>query len=341
MTHKLVVALTCLGLVATAGAEVNFDTGIDVKNVIEQAEKSDVKGLYPQYGYDSVRHSRDCRSFSFGPSDSPVSSQRVYLESTEYVETCHFVPAPKPPNPPVTSPRPPRPSSGAQGIKEGSDTKNSLYQGEYSHAGYQNGRVGTWVCRERVGQVFRATAQMSIAPRRLYPWERESFNVCMDGPRVDFDTTASPYSYSVDREGMFDLTFKLTPGHRVPSRPDADGLYSAAFSHKDGKFTLSVDDRWAREYAGEKVAIKVELIKDGFLFFNSNKGEKEFTFDSAGSYDLVFAEGDLTKSKDFVDDSMDKGRDAKYYVKWGFRRLGQVSTNAYINKGKTDKIKVD
>ena len=28
----------------------------------------------------------------------------------------------------------------------------------------------------------------------------------------------------------------------------------------------------------------------------------------------------------------------KFYVKWGFRRVGSVSTDKYINKGSTDKI---
>jgi hypothetical protein len=84
--------------------------------------------------------------------------------------------------------------------------------------------------------------------------------------------------------------------------------------------------------------IKVELIKDGFLFFNSSQGEKEFTFDTANSYQLAFVEGDLTKTKDYVDTSSDIRGPKKFFVKWGFSRVGSVSTNEYVKKGDTDKI---
>ena len=354
MANKFVVAVACLGLAATAGAELNFDQGIDVKDIVAQSETSDLKGPYPQYGHNRVRYSKDCRNFSFGPSAYAVNSQRFFLDSTEYIEICRFVPKPKPPptppppvnppkppNPPVKPPRPPRPprpDNNGGGPREYSAAKDGPHHGEYAYAGTQNGRDGTWYCNERVGQSFHATAQVNIAPRKLLPWESESFEVCMEGPRVDFNPRSSPYSYSVDREGMYDLAFNLTPRYRVPTPPDGDGLYATGFSFKDGKFALSVGDRWAGEYAGEKVMVKVELFKDGFLFFNSNKGEKEFTFDAAAGYEVVFAENELVKNKDFVDDSADKGGAAKYYVKWGFRRVGQVSTDDYMNKGKTDKI---
>lgn len=170
MTNKLVVAFACFGLAASAGAEVNFDKGVDVKGVVAQVEETVNKDLHTQPGPHYSRFTRECRSFSFGPSAYPLSS---------------------------------------------------------------------------------------------------------------------------DRGG---------------------------------------------EYAGEQVAITVELIKDGFLFFNSSKGEKTFTFDAARGYQLVFAEGDLTRNKDFVDDSGDMKGATKYFVKWGFRRIGKISTNDYIKKGDTAKI---
>ncbi len=382
MTNKLVVAFACLGFAAnaSAAADINFDKNIDVKSVIEQAKTTEVnKDFYPQQnGTHSVRYSRDCRNLPFGASPYAQSSGRVYLDSTEYIEECHFVPKPPPPPPPPPVVNPPNNgghnggnnggnhggqpggnnggnhggqpggnNGGNHGGQPGGHGPKAIieekdggpHQGEYSHAGSQNGHDGTWVCRERAGQTFRATAQLNVAPRQLYPWESESFNVCMEGQRVDFNTGSSPYSYSVDRVGLYDLTFNLTPNYRVPTAPDADGLYATGFSHKDGKFTLSVGDRWAREYAGETVLIKVELMKDGFLFFNSNKGEKTFTFSAASGYELVFAEGDLTKTKEFVDDSADKGA-KKYFVKWGFQRVGRVSTNDYVKKGDTEKIPV-
>ncbi len=109
-------------------------------------------------------------------------------------------------------------------------------------------------------------------------------------------------------------------------------------------FVLNVNDRWAHEYNGEQVRIKVELYKDGFLFFDSFKGKKEVTLNSASNYEIIFAENELTKNNEILAEAMkdfnpefNKGS-KKYFVKWGFQRVGLISTNDYVNKGKTDKI---
>lgn len=366
--NKLIAALACLGFTASAGAEVNFDQGIDVKSVMEQAASSDVKAPYPHYGSHRVRYSKDCKGFSFGPSEFAQASDRAYLTSTEYIEECRFVPNPPPPPPPPQPNNPPhnpghnnpppqpghnpghpnppghQPGNNPGHPKDynpghpGSFDNGAGPHGNYSYPGNQYGQQGTWHCHERIGQVFRATAQMNIAPRKLFPWESERFDICMEADRLDLDTRTSPYRYHVDRQGMYDVTFNLTPNYRVPTAPDENGLYLTSFAFRDGKFVLSLNERWASEYAGEKVVVKVELFKDGFLFFNSSKGEKEFTLDTANGYELAFAEGDLTKSREFVDDSGDMRGPKKFYVKWGFRRIGSVSTDKYINKGSTDKI---
>jgi hypothetical protein len=365
MVNKIIAALACLGFTASAGAEVNFDQGIDVKSVMEQAANSDVRAPYPYYGHNRVRYSKDCRSFNFGPSQFAQASERAYLTSTEYIEECRFVPnPPKPPTPPPhvnpnpNGPKPPKPpnnggnnghnNGGNNGHNNGNNNGhpkdidardiNNGPHGNYSYSGNQHGQQGSWHCRERRGREYRATAQMNIAPRQLFPWESESFNVCMEADRLDLDQRQSPYRYHVSRQGMYDVTFNLTPNYRTPTAPDSNGLYSSAFAFRDGKFVLNVGDRWASEYAGERVEIKVELFKDGFLFFNSSQGEKTFTLDAATGYELAFAEGDLTKNKDFVDDSGDMRGPKKFYAKWGFRRLGSVSTSEYVNKGSTDKI---
>jgi len=111
------------------------------------------------------------------------------------------------------------------------------------------------------------------------------------------------------------------------------------------KFVLNVNDRWAHEYNGEQVRIKVELYKDGFLFFwLLYKGKKEVTLNSASNYEIIFAENELTKNNEILAEAMkdfnpefNKGS-KKYFVKWGFQRVGLISTNDYVNKGKTDKI---
>lgn len=350
MTNKLVVALACLGLTASAGAEVKFDQGVDIKSAIEQAVSSDVKAPYPYYGPHRVRFSKECKGFSFGAGEFAQASERAYLSSTEYIEECRFVPNPPPPPPPPqvnpNGPKPPKPPK--PGNPKAADVKD-YYPGQpgyndngphgnYSYSGSYGSQQGTWHCYERRGREFRATAQVNVAPRQMFPWESERFEVCMEADRVELETRNSPYRYYVDRQGLYDVTFNLTPNYRTPTAPDKEGLYSTAFAFRDGKFVLSVNDRWASYYAGEKVSIKVELMKDGFLFFNSSQGEKEFTFDAAGNYEVAFAEGDLQKTADYVDTASDLRGPKKFYVKWGFRRVGSVSTNEYMNKGSTDKI---
>lgn len=341
MLNKLVAVFACLGFAAQAGAEVNFAQNIDVKSVIEQAKNTDVKAPYPYYGPQRVRYSRDCRSFS-GAGGLAQSTERVFLQSNEYIEECRFVPNPPPP-PPVPNPAPVRPQQkdyypGQPGYPGNNFPGGDGPNGNYSYPSTQYGQQGTYYCHERMGQSFRSTAQMKVPERQMYPWESESFEVCQEADRQTFDTRKSPYRYSVAREGMYDVTYNLTPTYRTPTAPDPSGLSLAGFAFKDGKFVLSVSDRWTQYYAGEKVTIKVELIKDGFLFFNTSLGEKEFTLDTANSYELAFAEGDLTKTKDFVDTGSDMRGPKKFFVKWGFSRAGSVSNGEYVKKGETDKI---
>lgn len=330
MTKKILFAFACLGLAAAAGAEVNFDKGVGVKSIIEQAGKPGNKDIYPNtlYPYHSY-YTRDCRSVSFGPSAGPLTSERVYLDSTEYVRECHWVNVQQCQQVPVQTCHTVM-VPGPNGTQVAQQQCTTTYRQECHMVQQQQ-------CYDRPGQTYRASAQLSIGKRQLFPWETESFSLCMEGPRVNVTPTASPYSYGVDQAGLYDITFNMTPNYRVPSNPDPNGLNYAAFTFKDGKFTLSVSDKWAAEYAGDKVAIKIELKKDGWWFFDSSKGEKTFTLDTASSYDLVFAESDLTKNKDFVDDSGYKGP-SKYFVKWGFQRLGKVSTDQYVKKDETPKI---
>ena len=356
MIHKLVAVFACLGFVSQAAAEVKFDQGVDVTNVIEQAKASDVKAPYSYYGPHRVRWSKECRNFNYSGGYAQ-SSERVHLQSTEYIEDCRFVPNPPPPPPPPhinpNGPKPGHPKAsevkdyypgqpgyypGQPGYQPGYPGNDFGPHGNYSYTGSYGGQQGTWYCHERMGQSFRTTAQVNVPQRQMYPWESESFEVCQEADRQTFDTRRSPYRYSVGREGMYDVTYNLTPSYRTPTAPDANGLNAASFAFRDGKFVLDVSDRWAEYYPGEKVKIKIELMKDGFLFFNSSQGVKEFTFDTAGSYQLSFVEGDLEKTENYTDTSGDMRGPKKYYVKWGFSRLGTVSTSEYVKKDATDKI---
>jgi len=94
---------------------------------------------------------------------------------------------------------------------------------------------------------------------------------------------------------------------------------------------------------GEKVMVKIDFYKDGWWFFNSYLGKKEFTFTVAGAYEITFAEKDLKKEVDEGIEDDFKGTEIvkgakKYYAKWGFSRIGSVSKDKFMKKGETLKI---
>ncbi|MBU2575346.1 MAG: hypothetical protein KKH28_14860 [Elusimicrobia bacterium] len=189
---------------------------------------------------------------------------------------------------------------------------------------------------------WNQAGQISIKARKLYPWERESFEICLEGPWMRFYVNEAAYKYSVTAAGNYNTLYTLTPRNKVAMDPDKNGISLAAFTYDAAskKYSLKLGDIWANEYAGEKTAIKVELYKDGFWFFDGFKGEKEFTFDPAAGYEMSFAENELDTSK-AVANLDDPNRGAKkYFVKWGFKRVGSISTDDFIKKGKTPKIEI-
>jgi hypothetical protein len=338
MKNRLIAAFVCFGLAGSAGAaEIDFDKGVDVKEAVEKAATMVPPPPPGHPGYDyhpgvwdgpnffgypgpaqhHIRYSRDCRNFNFGPAAGAQESGMVRLESVEYVQECHYVPDPPPPpkpgqpGQPGHPPKPPHAKATEKGMQ----------------------------CHERPADIFRRSVQLSLGARQLQPWETDSFEVCMEGPRVQLRQLDTAYSYDVRELGHYDLRYELTPLYKTPMDPDRNGLSVSAFSHADGKFTFKLSDRWAAEYAGEKVTVKVELYKDGFLFFNTPKGDKEFTFDAANGYEMTFAESELNKPEQ-PDPAPNYRGPKKYYLRWGFRRVGNISTSKFVKKDQTDKIEV-
>ncbi|OGR51196.1 MAG: hypothetical protein A2049_09040 [Elusimicrobia bacterium GWA2_62_23] len=192
-------------------------------------------------------------------------------------------------------------------------------------------------CSERPGMTWYEYGQIKMAERALLPWEKESFDMCLQGPWLDLYVNAAGYRYTAKRSGGPGFTlFTLTSHEKTAMKADEDGLNYADFSYADGKYTFKVTDKWAKEYAGEKVAIKVELYKDNALFFDTFKGEKEFTFDTAEGYTMVFAEDELTKPEADPADGMRGSK--KYFLKWGFKRVGTISKDNFVKKDKTPVI---
>ena len=243
--------------------------------------------------------SRDCARFSFGPGDNEMLSERVWLRSQEYVTECHTVMQPGP----------------------------------------NGGTVPVQTCYERPGMVWSQAGQIKILPRKLFAWERETFELCLEGPWMDLFVHEAGYKYSVRRVGSYDALFELSPKNKIAMRSDENGLDFGAFSYAGGKYTFKVSDKWAKEYAGEKVSIKVDLFRNHANWFDGYRGSKEFTFDAAGGYEMSFSEEDLEMPE--LPDGVSGGHDRgvkKYYLKWGFKRLGSISKDNFVKKGETPSI---
>ena len=310
MRKMISAVLVSIFFAAAANAQVDFDRGVDTRQFVTKAVSSGVSIPKPVPGF--THYSRDCVRFSFGPSDAALASDRVWLRSTEYVQECHNVPVQQCHTVMVPGPN------------------NTQVPQQQCHTVYQQ------QCYERPGMTWSATAQVKMAARKLFPWERESFDVCLDGPWMDIYAHEAAYKYSVNRQGNYDTLFELAAQSKIAMKSDENGINYADFNYADGKFNLKAADKWAKEYAGEKVAITVELYKEGWWIFNGYLGSKEFTFDAADLYTMSFTEKDLEKALAEEDDSFRGAK--KYYAKWSFKRMGPISKDNVVKKDKTPSI---
>ncbi len=191
---------------------------------------------------------------------------------------------------------------------------------------------GNQHCKDQYVRTYRGKAQILIRERELFPWEREVFEVCLKGPWMDIYGLAMAYEYKVDSENR--EQYELIPGEKVPMNPDADGLTLESFTFDTSfeNFVMKVNDKWSDYYAGEQTVITVELMKDVALWFDHTILKKEIVFDASPEYEIHFV--------DYVGEFSENLRKAKYYVKWGFKRKGEISKDKHQKRDSTDKIEI-
>ena len=305
---KLLALAVFFSLASAVSAEVNFDQGADLNQII--SESSEIETPSADNNKYIGHYSRDCARFTFGPSEVEQLSQKVYLRSVEYMEQCYI--------------------TYVQQCH--TVTVNGQPQQQCHQVPIQN-------CHQVPGQTWHSTAQVSVKQRMLFPWEKESFEACLEGPWMRIYKLNVSYKYSVKETGGYDTLFELTPQARIPADPDEAGLSVGSFSYDKGtkKYTFKVNDKWAKEYAGEKVEIKIELKKSITGWFDSSKGEKTFSFTAAPFYEMTFAEGDLAKPQP-ADSRLEDRASKGMYLKWGFKRIGKISTDKYVNRGETEFV---
>ncbi|MGC9070854.1 MAG: hypothetical protein ACP5IO_06055 [Elusimicrobiales bacterium] len=304
---KKAVAIMCgiIMSVVYAQAEIDFDRGVNNKEIIKK-DIDMVAVPSVKYGIPgSVRYTRDCRRFSFGPADGEIMSDKVWLRSDEYRTECYttYIPGPN---------------------------------GQFTP--HQD-------CYESYVITHHRQAQINIKPRKLWPWEKETFEICLEGEWLDIYTIEAGYKYKIKQIGYADTLFELYPEYKIAMKPDPDGLNYTDFSYnKDTKkYTFIVKDKWFNEYAGEKVYIKIELKKEISGWFDPSLGSKEYTFDVAPEYRIEFSEDELVQPDNNTnDENYNRGErlfETKgFYLKWGFKRIGKISKDTYMDKGETNRI---
>lgn len=182
-------------------------------------------------------------------------------------------------------------------------------------------------CWERPGYTYNERVQVTLQDRKtLYPWERDSFRVCLSGPWLDVDQLATAYDYKMVGGGNRDGNIVLTPGNKRQMKPDAAGITAQL----KGDLTLALHDKWASYYAGEKVVLKVTLMREVDNWFDPTLLTKELEYGAVpGAIDLKQFSGEFSEG-------LKAGK--RYYVKLEFKRVGVISKPDYVKSGETPAV---
>lgn len=190
---------------------------------------------------------------------------------------------------------------------------------EECHYGGDPRHGGGRVCHEVPGWTNRERVQVTLEGRdQLFPWEDEIFEVCLEGRWLSSYAVRVSHDYRADRSGG---DFTMIAKRRIPGRHDRNGL-TARVNFPGTGVTASFFDKWASFYGGEQIRIKAKLRRNIKNWPDSTLGSKEITLGTAESYTIDFSE---------FADKLRSGK--KYYVEYGFERIGKVSKRKYLKTG--------
>jgi len=189
-------------------------------------------------------------------------------------------------------------------------------------------------CRDIERRTESRYVRLEVRGRgEMLPWERDVFNVCLQG----YDVTArvlagASHIYNLYMESG--STIVADAGRKVATGSDSDGMYAGRFDFDAaaGSFVLELRDKWTRYYQGEEVGIYVELKKNVHYWVDKTIMKKELTMPVGDTQTIRFADYASEFSQ-----NLEHGKE--YYVKWGFRRIGTVSTGELNEKEDTQKAR--
>jgi len=321
---RLLTTLAVLtAFVAAPALAIDFDQAVDVSAVVdslktsavESPEAPEAKDVRPLFR----REERDCVRFAMS-ADGPTRSETVVLRSAIYRERCWHVPD-----------RPRRDRDG-RGRRGGGRRPRALGADEAVVETVESGEKRR-ECREEWVRTERRQINLEVTGRgEMLPWERDVFQVCLQGDWLTANTIDASHKFDIDVPRWGGGTIMATAMHKVQSEPDRNGVraLSFTFDKSKGNFVLELGDKWAEYYAGEKLGLELVLKRHRKNWFDGTALDTELVVDVADTIEI-----DFSTLIDRLEGDLDPGK--KYYVKWKFRRLGSTSKDSWQKKGETGK----
>ncbi|MFH1726026.1 MAG: hypothetical protein ABII00_15570 [Elusimicrobiota bacterium] len=187
-------------------------------------------------------------------------------------------------------------------------------------------------CHEYWVRTERRRVRVRVSGRgEMLPWERDIFRVCLYDNWLSARVIDASHEYTVDTPGWNYDIVEARAGAKIASEPDPAGVYAESFGFDpaSGNFALTLRDRWASYYEGESLGLEIRLVRHHSGWFDGTVWKTELDIPIVGEPFMInFA--------DFADEFAHKLRDGKlYYVKWRFKRIGQVSKPTWKGWWKT------
>ncbi|MFC1521534.1 hypothetical protein ACFL6Y_03910 [Elusimicrobiota bacterium] len=182
----------------------------------------------------------------------------------------------------------------------------------------------------------RRMVSVSIENRTsMYPWEKDIFEVCLSGYILYADVKDASHEYDLKHDGENTVTVKATAIRKIAANPDSKGISVDVFKYERtfNRIRLALSDKWHAYYAGEATEITAILKKKGFGRTSKVIAKKKARFSAADSYSIEFS-----NSKGELKEKLRPG--SKYFIEWGFKRIGDISKPTQIKDKKTETITI-
>lgn len=199
------------------------------------------------------------------------------------------------------------------------------------------------VCKEYYGEkfcwnepvgVWRKNVTVALkGSRSMLPWEQDVFVACLQGEKLSVETVKASHEYTLSQKASQDaIAVEAAATGKLRTQPDPSGITAESLANApDSSFTLTLKDKWAQYYKGEKTVVRVTLKKEVPHWMDPVVIKKEFAFTPADAYVIAF-----TAFAQEFRQPLETG--SRYYVEWDFKREGKVSASSTQAGGETPRV---